>query len=439
MARTPPASADYLPRYRTLGDDVLLAMPEKGALTPLTLFVCTYVGWLENICVKVPDLTRIMCERPHGCLIAFNSNYGHAAQPGEERYIKVPKPPPVRHVPARGRPRKLQGDGTCFNSAIEPVIRVGLPGIPKGKVYFPKCFPTTGEAQVPGTVLPDLSDGHCVLQALVDYLNELGVGKGGELIRIKSELPNMLNYKFRIRRNSPRVLIDLLRLAEYMELLEQAGAVAVAANAVAVAANAEGAAPAAAAAPVPALEALFAEKGWPAVVLPPYLVREVKAPTDDMKTSFRFKADKGAPLINVFQAGKINILGAKTVESGRQIHAYFTRLFTRLWDRLICLQPRRDNEVRAPAPAPPPLPPAPPPVPLTAEDIDEILWGVAAPAPPAPSKEGPIPIFAPSEGRPIPIEELLSAQLSEWEEYVGEGDGEDDDEDGAGDSEKEFA
>lgn len=394
----------FLPDHRWLDDAVLLALPARGPLTRLALFVCTYVAKLGNLHIDFVELTRIMCKDPHGCLLALNSNFGHAAQPGFEGFLKAPKPPPERRVPARGRARKVQGDGTCFNSAVEPVVAIDHPGIPDDKVYFVKCFPTTGETQVPGVISPDLSDGHAVLEAFVAYLNELDVGDLDEDPRgrdpvpadfdaragppprrpivIISEQPKMLNYKFRVIRNSPRILVNLHHLASYLHNLEMTKAV-------------EGV-------DLPELQlARFA--GWPALLLPPFTVRETKPPTDDVKVSFRFEGEDRAPRINVFQEGKINILGADTVEAAEKIYDYFVRLFTANWSMLVCLQPRRDLERRQvrPPPRQPPVP-QPPPVRLTDTEVDSILADVlggdftAAAATTAPAPESNATAAAPT-------------------------------------------
>jgi hypothetical protein len=444
---TSDAKEPFLPNHRGLDDATLLRPPEHGPLTPLTLFVCTYVATLGNLHMNFVALTRRLCARPRGSLLAVNSNFGHAAQPGYEHYLKTPKPPPERRTPSRGRARKFQGDGTCFNSAVEPVVAIDHPGIDEDKVYFTKCFPSTGETQVPGVVCPDLSDGHVVLEAFVAQLNELSVGDlefartldvpsepeqtlGPEFVPVKlyqyssgrgpggagikllktqgfelvggtdlwyfrqeptlgppelpageirlvegqkplyarrkkvvilREQPKMINYKFRVVRNSPRILINLSNLAKYLRELEFTKA--------------------SVSNPLPALQEVRFH-GWPAIVLPPFPVRETKPPTDDVKVSFRFQGANRAPRVNVFQEGKINILGADTVESAELIYAYFVRLFTANWQMLICLQPRRDIERRQaaralpPKPAPAP-PPPPPPAPLAARftdtEIEEIL------------------------------------------------------------------
>lgn len=376
------ARETYLPDHRHLEDSELLAPPALGPFTPLALFVCTYVAKLDNLHMDFVEMTRAMCQRPHGCLLAVNSNFGHAAQPGCERYLKAPKPPPERRTPARSRPRKVQGDGTCFNSAVEPVVAIDHPGLADGKVYFVKCFPTTGETQVPGVVLPDLADGPLVLAAFVGYLNELGVGdaeepdadKGPEggaprrrAVTIASERPNMINYKFRLVRNSPRVLVNLVALSSYLTLLEYTKAV-------------EGT-------PLTARQAQrFA--GWPVVVLPPYPVRETKSPTDDVKVSFRFKEGSSSPRLNIFQEGKVNILGANSGAAAEKIYAFFASLFVENWQTLVSLQPRRDLErrqaLRSARPPPEPAPsgsaPAQAPAELTDDEMEALLADVVVAA-----------------------------------------------------------
>jgi hypothetical protein len=348
MARTDNGSdgCSGRPEHPWPEDGALLAAPGRSPLTPLTLFVCTYVAKLDNLNINFVDLTAILCANPRGVLVAVNSNFGHACQPGYERLLKAPKPPPARCVPARGRARKVQGDGTCFNSAVEPILSVDHPGIGGDKVYKVKCFPTTGETQVPGVICPDLSDGHTVLDAFVAYLNGLGVGNPDPAdaarrleIGIAHEQPKMLNYKCSVIRSSPRILVNLRALALYMHGLELVRAV-------------EG---------VALTEAQAARfDGWPVVLLPPYPVRETKPPTDDVKVSFRFRGADRAPRINIFQEGKINILGADSTESAQKIYDFFVQLFTSNWAMLVCLQPRRDHERRQPARAAPPGPAAPP-------------------------------------------------------------------------------
>jgi hypothetical protein len=377
MAAADSSKADYKlevfpANHRRRTDAELLAMHELGTFTAPTLFLCTYVGRLGGLHRQVPELTETLCENPHGCLAAINSNFGHAAQPGYERYIKKPKPveeEAANYTPSKGRRRKEQGDGTCFNSAVEPVIKIAHDGIAEDKVYFIKCFPTTGEVQVPGVVCPDLSDGPAVIRAFVEYLNELGVGEALDdddealqrqqqparaPITVVSHSPNMLDFKFRLRRNGPRVLIDLRGFAEFLRALEAAKAVA--------------------GAPLTAAQAAQLAK-WPAAVLPPFPVREVRpsARVSGIRVTFRlavFKRADGtlrAPRVNVFQTGKVNILGAESVETVQKIYDFFSGLFSANWAHFVSLQPRRDAEIRlrAAAAAAPPR--------LTDAEVDAVL------------------------------------------------------------------
>jgi len=225
--------------------------------------------------------------------------------------------------------------------------------------------------QVPGVISPDLSDGSAAVKALVDYLNDLGVGDEEPTldglptvaprrkITVIKEQPKMLNYKFRVNRSSPRILINLRALATYMNNLELAKAVR--------------------GSPLTEMQAARFV-GWPTILLPPYPVRETKPPMDDVKVSFRFREADRAPRINIFQEGKINILGADSVESARMIYEFFFQLFTDNWVMLVCLQPRRDLERRHVARAlRPPVLPAPPPARLTDAEVNCLLVEILGP------------------------------------------------------------
>jgi hypothetical protein len=128
---------------------------------------------------------------------ALNCNYGHKAQPGFERFLKVParRHPPAHAgapgeqglAPANVRLRKLQGDGTCFNSAVEAIVIPGPEDMPPPAVrdllaahpdkhYAVKSFPTTGKTQVPGVLLVGLEDGAFIARLWARYLTQAGVG-----------------------------------------------------------------------------------------------------------------------------------------------------------------------------------------------------------------------------------------------------------------------
>jgi len=423
LGGTPMAGADNNREALLLEDADLLALPARP-LTPRTPFVCTYVAKLGNLHIDFVKLTELMCANPHGPLVAINSNFGHACQPGYEHLLKAPKPPPPeRRMPARparlGRPRRVQGDGTCFNSAVEPTLAIDHPGISADKTYKCKCFSTTGEVQVPGVICPHLSDGPAAVKALVDYLNELNVGDveapageapageapAGEPRRLKitviSEQPKMLNDKFSVNCSSPRLLINLHALAAYMQKLELAKVV-------------EG---------MDLTDELVESfAGWPAIILPPYPVRETKAPTDDVKVSFRFHGANRAPRINIFQKGKINILGSDSTESSQRIYDFFVQLFTGNWARLVCLQPRRDIErqvsrtIRGCAEPLGGAEMAQPPIRLTDAEVDDLLGVIfaEAPADEAPADEAPADEAPADKGISPGAVQSIIANLGEW-------------------------
>ena len=362
--------------YLQLDDAALQRLPATP-LSELKLFVCTYVGRLSNLHMDVDELTARLCHAPRGALLAVNSNYGHACQPGHEALLKAPaRAAPARPV-LRGRPRKGQGDGTCFNSADEPII--GLAGA-TSKVYKTKVFPSTGEFQAPGVLNADLSDGHAALVTLAEYMNMLGLGDSADgtpgppwaqlrkaaeesacagnpdalpeyrralgayaavppagarlAVGIESEGPKMLNYKFRIVRSCPRILINLVVFSTYLSALEGLPAAATPAQV--------------AAAVTAAAAARGINMAAVSIVTPPFPIRETNPPVDDVKVSFRFRSGRRMPRVNVFQGGKVNILGADSIDCAQRIYGFFMELFTVNWSQFICLQPLRDRPQAAP-------------------------------------------------------------------------------------------
>jgi len=278
----------------------------------LTLFVCTYVAKLGNIKISFEKLTHTLCENLFGNIIAINSNYGHMSQKGYEQFLKKPKINSNLYL--RNRSRKMQGDGTCFNSAIEPVIK--LDSSKEGKYYYIKCFPTTGETQIPGVINEDFSDGHEVLVLFVNYLNSLKVGNDNSIIFIEYEGPKMLNYKFRLNRSSDRILINLISFSKYLQFLE-------------IHKTDE--------------NLTYILEDW-VMIYPPYTIKEIKSSVDDIKVSFRIQtSEKRSPRINIFQEGKINILGADSIESAREIYKFLTNLFKYNWTKLINIKPEKDK------------------------------------------------------------------------------------------------
>jgi len=183
------------------------------------------------------------------------------------------------------------------------------------KFYYIKCFPTTGETQIPGVIKSDFSDGHQVLVTFINYLNDLNIGLKNEdddfhkKIYIEREGPKMLNYKFKLNRENNRILINLINISEFLIILEQKMDV----------------------------------EDWTRVDLP-FEIKEIKSPVDDIKVSFRFQTSiRRAPRINIFQEGKINILGAESIDSAKLIYIFLTDVFKFNWIKLINLKPEKDK------------------------------------------------------------------------------------------------
>ena len=278
--------------------------------TKLNLFVCTYVAKLGNININFEELTYILMKNLSGNVLAINSNYGHAAQKGYEHFIKSPKTKTKNNTQIKNRTRKMQGDGTCFNSAIEPIIKLN-----DNKCYFIKCFPTTGETQIPGVIEQDNSDGHKVLLMFIDYLNKLKLGTvENDIVKdiyIINEGPKMLNYKFRLNIVHDRILINLINLTEYLMVLKNN----------------------------------IKDTDWNIVSLP-FIIREIKSPVNDTKVSFKFQTTSSrTALIILFYRGRINILGAESYNSAQSIYDFLTQIFKLNWDRLIGLKPLKDCQI----------------------------------------------------------------------------------------------
>lgn len=308
---------DYVVGHAALADAELLAL--SGVLTPPVMFVATFEAKLTNLSMPMADAI-VMVDAAYP-IIVINSNFGHKCVPGYEAHLKLkPKKTPGA--------RKGQGDRTCFNSALEPIIVLDRPDIRADKVYKMKCFPSTGEVQVPGTLKEDMSDAVAAVEAWAALLNYHGLGDADAAgdpspIAVESSRPNMINFKFRIVRASPRILIDLYCMADYFVALEEHKVVA----GRALTEREQDA-------------ALDAVPHGTALVVPPFAVRETKPPIEDVKLTFKF----GRVRVKIFQRGKVNILGADSFEAAHAIHAYLADLLEANRAKFIRVQPRSDAE-----------------------------------------------------------------------------------------------
>ena len=146
--------------------------------------------------------------------------------------------------------------------------------------------------QIPGGIEPDFSDGYKVLDVFVDYLNGLNISE--EKIEIEYTEHIMLNYKFKINIENSRLFVNLMVLYNILSTVDYA----------------------------------------------PFPIRELKSPVSDNKTALYMKIDDRKKLrVNMFQSGKINILGARSMESCELIYEFYIKLFTDNWEKLIKLKP----------------------------------------------------------------------------------------------------
>ena len=353
-------------------DKQLMEFPEGGPFTENIMFVCTYEATLGNLQKEKPfDLLGRLT--PTGAVKALNCNYGHVAQAGYEQYIKKPRPPPPPHV----RQRKLQGDGTCFNSCVQATItfdgRGGAPVWPKslrnvlpGKTYELKTFPSTGKTQVPGVTDPDLRDGVLIAQTWAEFLTASGASAAhGSPVAVVACRPLMMNYKFALVRSSDRIMFNLHALFEH-----------------------------------------FVKANTTDTTIP-FPIREVVNDQEKQKIALKFAAPgENYVRVNMFCRGKINLLGASGKEAPKKIYAYLSRLFSENWAKYVVLRPKRDSEKTAPPPAQPPA--QPPAKPLAQPPAKPLAQPPAKPQPPAQPPAKPQP----------PTTPLLSSGLDSILDYL---------------------
>ncbi len=171
----------------------------------------------------------------------------------------------------------------------------------------------------------------------------------------------MINFRFRVIRSTPRFILHLEVIGEYLRVLEH---------------NAR---------PVnPRIRAARVQLTLPAGCVPPptdeatvLTIREVKPPKEEVKLAFRaYVSPTRMVRVNIFQEGKINVLGAPSFEAGRRIYAWLEAVFTTNWARFVRLRPLPDARPRAARAVVRPaarVPLAPPVFDLTDGDMDEIM------------------------------------------------------------------
>lgn len=278
-------------------------------------FVSTIQVDLVNINIKIEDLIKLL--EPTSSVIALDCNFGHKIHPGFEHLLKKKKPKTNKKV--YGKPRKCQGDGTCFSSAIGPAIIIDNLKIPKGKVYYPKCFPTGGYTQVPGILLDDNSDGIEVLNIWVNFLNK-SLGRSGEnAIRYENMRSTMENYKCNINIDTNAFVLNLYDLTKIIKIYENI------------------------------TEKNIGEHSNAAdiLIIPPYLINEVHGPIEKYQISFKI-SDEGSnksTTMRIGGSGKITILNAKNSELVNKMIDFLDHIFRVYWNNIVQKFPATDYEL----------------------------------------------------------------------------------------------
>ena len=308
-----------------MGDNV--APPPT--FSDLQVFVSTLEFVLENL-MPQDQIELFNRLTPNGSVRALNTNFGHKAQPAFAADLKNPETrksrprlrprigddqAPNQNIdPATRRVRKVQGDGTCFNSAIEVAIDLTelapdhhppLDTRCATKSYKVKTFPINGITQIPGTICQSFEDGICIAHIWAQYLTRSGVALDRQKPIVAANIhPIMINSKFHIIQ-SVAGRNTLVRLSELLNVLER-------------------------------------EKTLNPPTRP-YPMREIKTPQNSHNVSFKFVTSANHRIrINIFHSGKINILGAKTLDSGARIYEYITGLI-RAHSHLVVLEPLPDT------------------------------------------------------------------------------------------------
>ena len=205
-----------------------------------------------------------------------------------------------------------------------------------------------------GGVFHDLSDVACIIDIFVKFMDEalrqemlqkgvLGPPEGPLLVvKEGSTFPNMMNFRTRIFRSSPRIGLKHVNVVRYFHVLENHPAIVEHFERLAQfeAGGRQGA-------PPRAPDDFEDPAGL--IVVPPWRVTTTKLKSGDNKISVNFNnivSPRGSvrkPLVNIFsKVGKINLLGLDTTESALAIYDFLGKVLRLNWSRLVRIIPRPD-------------------------------------------------------------------------------------------------
>lgn len=288
----------------------------------------TMEGTLANVRFHEAEFIHELL--PSEDVVLIKCNFGKIIFENYREPVKVKKTNRGRKKKEkRHKHRKIQGDGTCFNSQITFVVRSLLDPIPESgiipsdtRVYKFKVF-RTGRIQLPGVRPQLIHDVVACTEKIVHLLNfhlHPGVEDITKLVHMVNINPVMKNYKF-MARMAPNELIDLMVLKQLLLEEKQRQQRRRAA------------------------QVLGAENANVVDESPAHPnIYDVKYTREETKLSIKFhtpvaKNRKKKARVNIFMRGKFNILGAFDEEVTAQIYKYLEWLFTKQRDRLIVSVP----------------------------------------------------------------------------------------------------
>lgn len=301
-------------------------------LSPLELFVTTrqaffelpedHVRGVQDFFRQVRDFVAGGGRTASGRCLRLSSNFDSVTAPGcndlqKRRTAPGAVPNPV--LLAGRRRRNRQGDGTCFNSAVEPLLE--LADAPELKPYQAKYFPATGQIQVPGGV----RDDHADTRRAVDVWRETLVAAGAiaALPPIARETVLMRNYKCCLAlpaaaSGAPTVLAMNALSRLLYSFVDTAPA---------------------------ARAAAWLDRGAPrAFEVAVVAVKPANSSAKCAATFLNLREPDETLTANIFQRGKVNLLGAKTTEFAHEVHAVLAWLLEDGRRRLVVSQTPVDDE-----------------------------------------------------------------------------------------------
>lgn len=287
---------------------------ETDIFTEPVITTITMEGFLSNVNCHEKDLIEDMDADEE--FVRIKNNFGEKIYPGYIQPVKKKKSNRGRKKkPPKARKRKRQGTGECFNSQTtfvmpSPDTIVTDRIVPSdATIYKFKVF-RTGKIQLPGlddTLVIDniitLIDRLIILLNFHLHTCENDITKLTRLINLN---PVMKNYKFRVKKPDDTWIVDLAELRQLLQKMK----------------------------PITEKPKIF----------------DIKYTRQEAKLSVRFSTPvhgnpKKCVRVNIFQSGKINILGGLKKETTDDICEFLNTLFTENKDVLLTRLGSADSQL----------------------------------------------------------------------------------------------